>query len=116
MNEIYLLANDVGGDTSTIEKTEIGVEKLKKVMSELGISSFSEEPYKLILFNDDVNSMEHVTESLITICKMTMEEAVSYMLEAHLKGKSVIKTGEYDEMINMKDGLNKRLINASIEK
>lgn len=100
----------------TIEEVETDIDSLKKIMDELGISMKGEETYKLILWNDDVNDMMYIIMSLSDICKLSNEECVKIMMEAHEKGKAVAKTGTYDEMVSMKDGLNQRLINATVEK
>ena len=116
MKKIYLLANDVGGDTDVIETTKTKQVELTEILENLGICLSNGKQYNLILFNDDVNSMEHVTECLITICKISAEEAVKHMLEAHIKGKSIIKTGDYETLVEMKIALNNKKINASVEK
>ena len=40
---------------STMEEVETDIDSLKKLMTELGISMSTEDSYKLILWNDDVN-------------------------------------------------------------
>lgn len=73
------------------------------------------EMYSLILFNDDVNSFDHVIESLIDVCDHTSEQAEQCALLAHLKGKCDIKHGEYSYLAAMQDGLAIRGISSSIE-
>lgn len=103
---------------SVLVEEEIDTESLNDLMNELGIkmSSKNEDVYKLLLWNDEFNSMEYVMECLITICKLTVEESFTVMMEAHTKGKAVAKKGSYDEMISMKDALNKMNLEATIEK
>jgi len=105
---------------STLTENEVGVDtdSLSKLMEEMGIglSTQNESVYKLLLWNDEVNSMEHVMEALITICGIKNEDAFRIMLEAHSKGKSIAKTGSYDDMVSMKDALNKQMIEATVEK
>jgi ATP-dependent Clp protease adapter protein ClpS len=36
-------------------------------------------------------------------------------MEAHNKGKSVVKTGSFDEMMKLKKGLNSRNLEATVE-
>ena len=48
-------------------------------------------PYKVILHNDEHNSMEHVVESLRkAVPGMTLGKAVAIMWEAHTSGKAVV--------------------------
>ncbi len=50
-------------------------------------------PYKVLLHNDDHNSMDHVVRSLMrSIPKLSRAAAVSIMLEAHLTGVAVVTT------------------------
>ncbi len=42
--------------------------------------------YKVLLHNDDVNSMEHVVKALRQVFKFELEECVRIMLEAHDEG------------------------------
>jgi ATP-dependent Clp protease adapter protein ClpS len=98
-----------------MNNTEIkqNTDNLTDLLNELGIKK--EEKYSLILWNDHVNDMLHIIISLIDICKLNNDEAVIVMLEAHTKGKSVIKSGSFDEINDMKKSLNKRNIEATIE-
>ena len=46
-------------------------------------------PYAVILWNDDVNTMDHVVRSLLRcVPGLSPEEAMSIMLEAHLHGQA----------------------------
>ncbi|MBI3973827.1 MAG: ATP-dependent Clp protease adaptor ClpS [Chloroflexi bacterium] len=48
-------------------------------------------PYKVILHNDDHNSMDHVVESLRkTVPGMSLEKAAAIMWEAHTSGKAIV--------------------------
>ncbi len=49
--------------------------------------------YRVLLHNDDHNSMEHVVMSLMqTVPALTQEQAVEIMMEAHLTGKALVIT------------------------
>jgi len=47
-------------------------------------------PYKVILHNDDVNDMEYVVATICRLTPLTLEQATEKMLEAHLKGMSIL--------------------------
>lgn len=49
------------------------------------------DPYTVILYNDDVNSMDHVVRSLRrSVPGMGLKKAVEVMLEAHNSGRAVV--------------------------
>ncbi len=49
--------------------------------------------YRVLLHNDDFNSMEHVVETLMkTIAGMTQPQAVNIMMEAHTNGMALVIT------------------------
>ncbi|MDY7394872.1 ATP-dependent Clp protease adaptor ClpS [Aureibaculum sp. 2210JD6-5] len=54
--------------------------------------------HEIILFNDDVNTFEHVIESLIDVCNHSSVQAEQCAYIVHYKGKCAVKTGEYDEL------------------
>ena len=53
--------------------------------------------------------------ALVEICKLDEETAYNIMHEAHEKGKTSAKTGDYDEITTMQKQLNDREINATVE-
>jgi ATP-dependent Clp protease adaptor protein ClpS len=47
--------------------------------------------YRVLLHNDDFNSMEYVVEVLIkTVASLTVPQAVSIMMEAHTNGIALV--------------------------
>ena len=54
--------------------------------------------HEIILFNDDVNTFEHVIESLVDVCNHSSVQAEQCAYLVHFKGKCAVKTGEYDEL------------------
>ncbi len=73
---------------STIEKTQDEVATLEEVVKE----------HEIVLFNDEVNTFDHVIDSLIEICEHTWEQAEQCALLVHYKGKCTVKTGEYKDL------------------
>ncbi|MGB5821273.1 MAG: ATP-dependent Clp protease adaptor ClpS [Saonia sp.] len=53
---------------------------------------------EIVLFNDDVNTFEHVIETLISVCDHSAEQAEQCSLIVHYNGKCTVKTGEYDDL------------------
>ncbi len=73
---------------ATIEKTKTRTAVLEKV-------SINNE---IILYNDDVNTFDHVIDTLINVCNHTSIQAEQCALLVHYKGKCTVKTGSFDEL------------------
>lgn len=54
--------------------------------------------HEIILYNDDVNTFDHVINTLIEVCEHTPEQAEQCSLIVHYKGKCSVKHGSYDEL------------------
>ena len=52
--------------------------------------------FKVIIYNDDVTTMDFVVEVLMKIFLKTSTEAYILMLKAHQEGKAVVGTYSYD--------------------
>jgi len=53
---------------------------------------------EIILFNDDVNTFDHVIDTLIHACDHSSEQAEQCAIIVHYKGKCTVKTGAYDDL------------------
>ncbi|MCB4800152.1 ATP-dependent Clp protease adaptor ClpS [Neotamlana laminarinivorans] len=53
---------------------------------------------EIVLYNDDVNTFDHVIETLIYACEHTLEQAEQCAILVHYKGKCTVKTGGYDDL------------------
>jgi len=69
----------------------------------------------LIVFNDDVNSFDHVIASLIKICKHTDIQAEQCTTIIHYEGKCQVKRGAYDKLEPMCTALLEKGISAEIQ-
>jgi len=69
----------------------------------------------LIVFNDDVNSFDHVIASLIKICKHTDIQAEQCTTIILYKGKCQVKRGSYDKLEPMCTALLEKGISAEIQ-
>jgi ATP-dependent Clp protease adaptor protein ClpS len=72
------------------------------------------EVMDLVVFNDDVNTFEHVIETLIRVCKHTPEQAEQCTLLIHHKGKCAVKTGTFDFLKPMREAICEVGIDAKI--
>lgn len=53
---------------------------------------------EIVLFNDDVNTFDHVIDTLIYACDHMPEQAEQCAILVHYKGKCTVKTGSYDDL------------------
>jgi ATP-dependent Clp protease adaptor protein ClpS len=68
----------------------------------------------LVVFNDDFNTFQHVIDTLIRVCKHSAEQAEQCTWLIHYKGKCAVKTGSYEELKPLKDGICDAGIDAKI--
>ena len=68
----------------------------------------------LMLYNDDVNTFDHVILSLIEVCGLTFEKAVERTFFVHYNGMGVVKKGKLNIMQQMKKGLQERGLKAEV--
>lgn len=73
---------------ATIEKTK----RQTEVKEAVGVNN------EIVLYNDDVNTFDHVIDTLIAVCNHTAEQAEQCAILVHYKGKCTVKTGSYDEL------------------
>jgi ATP-dependent Clp protease adaptor protein ClpS len=62
------------------------------------VATLEESLHEIILFNDEVNTFDHVIECLILICDHSPEQAEQCALITHYKGKCGVKSGSYNEL------------------
>jgi ATP-dependent Clp protease adaptor protein ClpS len=53
---------------------------------------------EIVLFNDDVNTFDHVIDTLMDVCQHSPEQAEQCAIIVHHKGKCTVKTGLYKEL------------------
>ena len=70
---------------------------------------------RLVVHNDDVNTFEWVIESLVDICRHTLEQAEQCAYIIHHKGKYAVQQGAKLVLKPMREQLVDRGINATIE-
>ncbi|GAB4164548.1 MAG: ATP-dependent Clp protease adaptor ClpS [Winogradskyella sp.] len=70
----------------------------EKLSEELLIEEKVVKQNEIVLFNDDVNTFDHVIDTLIYACDHTPEQAEQCSIIVHYKGKCTVKTGPYDDL------------------
>ncbi len=90
---------------STREKIQEEVE----VLEDYGLNN------EIVLYNDDVNTFDHVIDTLIRVCEHTNEQAEQCAILVHYKGRCTVKTGSYDELKPQCSSLLDAGLSAEIE-
>jgi ATP-dependent Clp protease adaptor protein ClpS len=70
----------------------------EKIEEELDVAELESNQNEIILYNDEVNTFDHVINTLMYACEHTSEQAEQCSLIVHYKGKCTVKTGSYDEL------------------
>ena len=87
--------------------------EFNEIMESLGIT-FSDE-FNLILHNDPINEMLHVVLAINNVCELSIEKASSVMMEAHTKGRAIVRNGNIDDLHNMRLRLEKLGLTTTLE-
>lgn len=88
-------------------ETDIDLERLKKLFP----------PYRVLLHNDDRNSMDHVVRSLMkSVPGVGRDEAHRIMIEAHEHGQATVIVCSKEEAELYRDRLESFGLTATIEK
>ncbi|GAB4330222.1 MAG: hypothetical protein OHK0038_04410 [Flammeovirgaceae bacterium] len=86
------------------------VEVLELEENDTGDSSVRD----LVVFNDDINTFEHVIRTLIEVCQHTQEQAEQCTLIIHYKGKCTVKNGTFEYLAPMRNAICDRGISAEV--
>lgn len=69
----------------------------------------------LVVYNDDVNTFDHVIDSLIKVCEHNPVQAEQCTWIIHHNGKCQVKRGDFDTLEPMCTALLDRGISAQIQ-
>jgi ATP-dependent Clp protease adaptor protein ClpS len=70
----------------------------EKVKEEVLVDTLEQSLNEIVLYNDDVNTFDHVIDTLIYACEHDPEQAEQCAILVHYKGRCTVKTGVYDEL------------------
>ncbi|MGB5666298.1 MAG: ATP-dependent Clp protease adaptor ClpS [Maribacter sp.] len=70
----------------------------EKISEELLLEEETVNQNEIVLFNDEVNTFDHVIDTLVDVCDHTPEQAEQCSLIVHYNGKCTVKTGEYTDL------------------
>ena len=86
----------------------------EETFTEEDVMELIDDECHLILYNDDVNTFDFVIESLIEVCKHTLEQAEQCTMLVHYKGKCTVKTGDMETLMPMHQKLLGRGLTSEI--
>ncbi|WP_299780358.1 ATP-dependent Clp protease adaptor ClpS [uncultured Formosa sp.] len=70
----------------------------EEVLEEVLVETQTKNENEIVLYNDEVNTFDHVIDSLISACDHTPEQAEQCSIIVHYKGKCTVKTGPYKDL------------------
>jgi len=70
----------------------------EKIQEEHDVSTLEQPNNEIVVYNDDVNTFDHVIDTLIYACDHTPEQAEQCTILVHYKGQCTVKTGVYKEL------------------
>lgn len=70
----------------------------EKIQEDIDVLTEEQKENEIVLYNDDVNTFDHVIETLIYACDHTPLQAEQCAWIVHYKGKCTVKTGSYDDL------------------
>ena len=71
----------------------------EKFQEELAVAETLVLNNEIIIYNDDVNTFDHVIDTLVRVCRHTAEQAEQCSIIIHYTGKCTVKTGPMKELI-----------------
>ena len=78
------------------ELTVMGAKE--KILEEILLKEETVKQNEIVLFNDDVNTFDHVINTLMDVCDHSAEQAEQCSLIVHYNGKCTVKTGLYNDL------------------
>lgn len=70
----------------------------EKIAEERKVGEKVSPDNEIVMYNDDVNTFDHVIDTLIRVCSHESVQAEQCALIVHYKGKCTVKTGSIDEL------------------
>lgn len=71
--------------------------------------------FEIVLYNDDVNTFDHVIDCLMNYCEHSMIQAEQCAYIVHYKGKCSVKKGSKEKLIPIAEALLNQHLRAKIE-
>ena len=91
----------------------MSIETLTEEIVELKETSVKK--HVLVLFDDNVNTFDHVIDTLIDVCSHEAEQAEQCAILIHYRGRTVVKSGVLTELKPMQKKISERGLTVEIE-
>lgn len=83
-----------------------------EVLEEVQVNQ--DEESKIVLYNDHVNSFEHVIMCLVAFCDHGFQQAEQCAVIVHYKGKCAVKHGSKEDMIERAKKLSEEHLTVEV--
>ncbi|MEC5166969.1 ATP-dependent Clp protease adaptor protein ClpS [Flavobacterium sp. PL11] len=70
----------------------------EKVRERVSVKEAIQLDNEIVVYNDDVNTFDHVIETLMRVCEHAPEQAEQCSLIIHYNGKCTVKTGSFEKL------------------
>ncbi|SFN92606.1 ATP-dependent Clp protease adaptor protein ClpS [Paenimyroides ummariense] len=87
----------------------------EQILEEVKIEELLGNQNTIVLFNDDVNTFDHVIDTLVKVCNHEPLQAEQCALLVHYKGKCDVKSGDINDLVPMCSALLDAGLSAEIQ-
>ena len=70
----------------------------EKVRERVSVKEAIQLDNEIVVYNDDVNTFDHVIDTLMRVCEHAPEQAEQCSLIIHYNGKCTVKTGSLEKL------------------
>lgn len=70
----------------------------EKVLEDVLTETLEKRENEIVVYNDEVNTFDHVIETLMQTCDHDPLQAEQCTLLIHYRGKCGVKTGDYEDL------------------
>lgn len=87
----------------------------EEVLEDIVLDELINKENEIILYNDDVNTFDHVIDTLVRVCNHDPLQAEQCAFLVHYKGKCTVKTGSFEKLVPMCSALLDAGLSAEIQ-
>lgn len=87
----------------------------EQILEEVKIEELLGNQNTIVLFNDDINTFDHVIDTLVKVCNHEALQAEQCAMLVHYKGKCDVKSGEITDLVPMCSALLDAGLSAEIQ-
>lgn len=87
----------------------------EEVLEDIVLDELINKENEIILYNDDINTFDHVIDTLVRVCNHDPLQAEQCAFLVHYKGKCTVKTGSFEKLVPMCSALLDAGLSAEIQ-